>query len=92
MQKMDFPKNNNTQIYNVLQKAKIYRIIYFRKLPEVVRSYNSLIIRYLTLVFFVPYLYLTKYKKLIISNMHHLSFPASVSRILTSIVLLLINI
>lgn len=73
MQKMDFPKKDNMQIYNVLQKAKIYRIIYFRKLPEVVRSYNNLTIRYLTLVFFVPYLYLTKYKKLIISNMHHLS-------------------
>lgn len=80
MQKMDFLKKDNIQIYNVLQKAKIYKIIYFRKLPEVAKSYNILIIRYLTIIFFVPYLYLTKYKKLIISNMHHLSFPASANR------------
>ena len=31
MQKMDFPKNNNTQIYSILQKQESIKLSYFRK-------------------------------------------------------------
>ncbi len=39
MQKMDFPKKDNTHIYSILQKTRIYKIIIFQ---EVTRSCGSL--------------------------------------------------